>query len=274
MAGFPSGKAYEETETLEIIRNAAFAIRGLEVPPVPQPEPPVLLPISDVSMVSWRGSPGAEEYDVLRSENPQGPWKVVGPSVSDAALPYAPLFHDDSAELGKKYYYSVVARNKSGVSAPSNIVGPIEVVQLCLVDNCLDTSKVVRIDGDEEFATGDDRKTREDSHRLKLAQGSSLTYQVDLPIASWFVEAYFADDQAALEVSASADGKDFQPCQFVTEELSKAKNDYNYLRYAVLRGDSLPADAKYLRIKFPTQKNADSAAQVGRLQIFYGRLAD
>jgi mannan endo-1,4-beta-mannosidase len=65
--GFASGDAYEEIETLKHIRDAAFAIRGLDVPPIPKPQPPTLLPISDPSAISWQGSVGAAQYDVLRS---------------------------------------------------------------------------------------------------------------------------------------------------------------------------------------------------------------
>ena len=271
--GFASGNAYEEIETLQHIRNAAFAIRGLDVPQIPTPQPPVLLPTTDPSLISWQGSTGAADYDVLRATDEKGPWEIVGMSISDAALPYAPLFSDESAEPGKSYFYAVVAHNSSGTSAPSNAIGPMKVVRRSLVDNCLDTSKVTHIDGKVEFATGEDRKTREDSHRLKLLQESSVTYKVDEPIASWHVECYFADDTAMLEVSASEDGERFEPVHFVTKEWGKAKNDYNYLRYAVLSGDGLPPDAKYLRFRFPTQKNTDSVAQIGRLEIHYGLIA-
>jgi mannan endo-1,4-beta-mannosidase len=269
--GFASGDAYEETETLHHVRNAAFAIRGLDVPPILKPEPPMLLPIDDPSAISWRGSVGAAEYDVLRSEIENGKWQTVGRGVSDAALPYAPLFNDESAEPGKSYYYSVMARNASGTSEPSNKVGPINVARRSLVDNCFDTSKV-KIDGDVKFTTGEDRKTREDSHRLKFAPGGSITYEVTEPIAEFEIAAYFPNDEAKFEVSTSRDGNSFKACEFESQELSKTKNDYGYQRHAVLKGSKLPEDARFLQITYPAKSQADTHAQMGRAVIHYGRV--
>jgi mannan endo-1,4-beta-mannosidase len=268
--GFASGGAYEETETLQHVRTAAFAIRGFDVPPVPKPQPPKLLPIEDPSAISWQGSVGAAEYDVLRSEHETGDWETVGHGISDAALPYAPLFHDESAEPGKQYYYAVAARNASGTSAPSNKVGPVKATQRTLVDNCLDTSQV--IESDIKFATGEDRKTREDSHRLKFAPGGSIIYEVALPIAEFEIAAYFPNDEAAFAVSVSSDGNSFEPCEFDSQELSKTKNDYGYLRHAVLAGTKLPQDARFLRVTYPSQSRPDTHAQIGRVVIHYGRL--
>jgi mannan endo-1,4-beta-mannosidase len=269
--GFANGDAYEETETLKHTRNAAFAIRGLDVPPIPKPQPPNLLPIADPSAISWRGSVGAAEYDVLRIENDGDGWEVVRQSISDAALPYSPLFNDESAVTGKEYYYAVVARNASGSSKPSNKVGPVKAIQRSFVDNCLDTSHV-KLEGDVKFATGEDRKTREDSHRLKFAPGGSITYEVAEPIAEFEIAAYFPDDETKFEVAASSDGNSFEPCEYESQELSKTKNDYGYLRHAVLNGNNLPNDAKFLRITYPSQSQPDSHAQIGRVVIHYGRV--
>ncbi len=272
--GFASGDAYEETEVLEIMRNAAFKIRGLDVPSVPEPESPKLLPIDDPSAISWQGSAGAAGYNVLRSSNSDGPWETVGQGISDAAFPYAPLFSDDSAEPGKSYFYAVVARNAAGTSSPSNTVGPVKAVQRTLVDNCLDLSRIAQSEGDVQFATGEDRKTREDSHRLKIAPGAAVTYHVDEPIAAWTAQVYFLYEDSMIEVAASVDGEHFQPCEVVVEERSSLKNDYNYLRYVVLEGDQLPTGAKYLRFQFPSTSKENAAAQLGRVVIHYGKIAE
>lgn len=269
--GFASGNAYEETETLNHIRNAAFAIRGLDVPPIPKPQPPTLLPIDNPSAISWQGSVGAAEYDVLRTEKANGEWEVVGSKISDAALPYAPLFNDEAAEPGKQYYYAVVARNASGTSESSNKVGPVKSIQRSLVDNCLDTTHV-KIEGDVTFVNGEDRKTREDSHRLKFAPGGSITYEVSEPIAAFEIAAYFPDDEAKFKIAVSSNGNSFEPCEFELQELSKTKNDYGYLRHAVLKSDKLPEGARFLRITCPSETKADTHAQIGRVVIHYGRV--
>jgi hypothetical protein len=143
-----------------------------------------------------------------------------------------------------------------------------------LVDNCQDLAKLASKNGDVQFATGEDRKTREDSHRLKIAPGSSVTYRVDEPIDSWSANVFFVDEAAKLVVSTSEDGEHFEPCKFTAEEMSKAKNDYNYLRFVVLHGDKLPPNAKYLRLEFPESGNPEETAQLGRVVIHYGKVAE
>lgn len=40
---------------------------------------------------------GATGYNVFRSESKNGPWKIVGYTISDEDIPYFPLFHDETA---------------------------------------------------------------------------------------------------------------------------------------------------------------------------------
>lgn len=117
--GFDSGKEYDEKDLLAVMRKKAYEIRGLPVPPIPKPEAPVLLPIRNPTAISWRGSAGASGYDVQRSEKESGPWTTVGLHISDAAVQYMDLFQDKSAEIGKMYYYRIIAKNESGASPAS-----------------------------------------------------------------------------------------------------------------------------------------------------------
>lgn len=271
--GFASGNAYEESETLELMRTAAFKIQGKEAPPLEKPAPPALLPIADVSAISWQGSTGASGYNVLRSTDPEGPWELVGTNISDAAYPYAPLFNDDSAKPGESYYYTVVARNVAGDSAASNVVGPVKVIEHTLVDHCENLNHTASTTGDVQLATGEDRKTREDSRRLKLAPGSRVTYKFDEPISGWTIDAYFADDNSQLLLSTSRDGVNFIPCTSDIENHGTAENDYNYLRFAVVRSEQIPSNSKYLRLEFPSV-GKDAPAQIGRVVIHYGRIVE
>jgi hypothetical protein len=211
---------------------------------------------------------------VLRSTEPVGPWEIVGKNISDADFPYAPLFTDESAVPGESYYYAVVARNATGESAASNEVGPVQVSERVLVDNCLDLARVAKVQGDVQFVAGEDRKTREDSHRLRLLPGSAVTYKVDGDISRWSVEAYFADDTSQLTAATSLDGVEFQPCEVQTRSRGTAKNDYNYLRNAIVNGECAPGQAKYLRLELPGPENETASAQIGRVVIHYGRIAE
>jgi hypothetical protein len=271
--GFDSGDPYEERQVLGLMRKAAFKIQGMEVPEMAVAAPPKLLPITDVSAISWQGSAGASGYDLLRSTTSGGPWQVVGENISDAQFAYAPLFADKTALPGESYYYALIARNSTGDSLLSNEVGPVHVKERALVDNCRDLKLVSQVEGDVQPATGEDRKTREDSHRLKLIPGSSVTYKVDEPISNWSVDVYFADDDAKLTASTATDGEDFQPCQVQTRSRGTIENDYGYLRYTIVSGDQLPSGTKYLRLEFPASEK-ETPAQIGRVVIRYGKIGE
>jgi hypothetical protein len=208
--GFDSGAAYEERQVLALTREYAFKICGLEQPPVPRPAAPTLLPIRDVAAISWRGSVGARDYIVERSLSPRGPWRPVDETVDDASAPYRPLFHDRSAEPGKSYYYRVAARNIAGNSPHSNVVGPVHVNCRTLVDVCQDVSLAAAIGGEVRPTHGDDRRRREDLHRLSIAPGGFVTYEVDKPIEQWEA-TFFAEAQSATAgIAYSTDGEHFE----------------------------------------------------------------
>ena len=56
----------------------------------------------------------------------------------DADVAYRPLFSDTTARAGQTWFYRVTARNVSGASRPSNVVGPVRVKGVCLVDELQD----------------------------------------------------------------------------------------------------------------------------------------
>ena len=119
--GFSSGDKVDEKNLLKILREKAYHIRGLDVPAVSVPQlAPVLLEIKSPDNIIWRGSTGASGYDIERAENPDGPWKMVGESIEDAAKDRK-LFSDKSVQKGVTYYYRVKAKNSSGDTDYSNI---------------------------------------------------------------------------------------------------------------------------------------------------------
>ncbi len=124
--GFSEGSSYDEKNVVNLIRDHAYEIRGLSVPPVTLPDAPQLLEISSTNSINWRGSAGASAYDVERAVSISGPWTVVGADISDAKdVSRGPLFIDSSAVAGTVYYYRVKAKNTAGVSGASNVIGPV-----------------------------------------------------------------------------------------------------------------------------------------------------
>ncbi len=188
--GFPSAEAQREQGILTAMREAAFKIQGLPVPPVPAPDAPELLPIGDVPLLTWRGSAGASGYDIERASHAEGPWLTIAADVSDADTAYRPLFSDTTARTGQTCFYRVCARNTSGRSGPSNVVGPVTVKRLCLADELQDFSRVAaKSDG----LTLNNAYNALYAEYLFRAQGGTndwLTYQVPGTIESVKVVAF------------------------------------------------------------------------------------
>lgn len=113
-----------ETDVTTVLRQKAYQIRNLSLPSLPIPDAPVILSNSTIESIKWKGSAGAQKYDIERASNTSGPWSVVGTDVLESTNPYKP-FSDMSAAEGQSYYYRVKAKNVSGISAASNVVGPI-----------------------------------------------------------------------------------------------------------------------------------------------------
>ncbi len=207
--GFPSAEAQREQGLMTAMREAAFKIQGLPVPPLPVPDAPELLPIGDVPLLTWRGSAGASGYDVQRASQADGPWTAIASNVCDADIAYRPLFSDTTARAGQTWFYRVAARNASGVSRPSNVVGPVAVKRVCLVDELQDFSRVQK--KSDALALNNDYNAlyAEYLFRAQGTAGDWLTYEVPGPIESVKVVAFFANEIADLSLEVSADGTAF-----------------------------------------------------------------
>ncbi|MBM3861204.1 MAG: hypothetical protein FJ395_16370 [Verrucomicrobia bacterium] len=191
--GFPSADAQREIGIMQAMREAAFKIEGKPVPPVPVPDAPELLPIGEVPLLTWRGSAGATGYDIERGE----PWTVIATNVRDGDIAYRPLFSDTTARPGKKYSYRVTARNSSGKSRPSNVVGPVTVKRICLADELQDFSRVA---AKSEGLTLNNDYNALYAEYLFRAKGSTndwLTYKVHGKIESVKVVAFCPGGQIA-----------------------------------------------------------------------------
>jgi mannan endo-1,4-beta-mannosidase len=267
--GFSSGHEYREHLVLPMVRDAAFRIRNLPVPPVPVPAAPHLLPIDDVARISWQGSAGASGYDVQRSESADGPWSTVGVGVSDAAVQYRPLFSDSSAEPAQRYWYRVVARNTSGDSPHSNIVGPIEVQHLTLVDELADLTKIAKVSGVHELRRNAARTVQEDIHRLALKPPAELTYEVPGEVQSVRVWLFTAGPAVPLAMAAAPElGANATAVLTGVTTNNGSTGDYEYLRPVLVEADQIPARMKAIRLSLPQNSDA-TEVQISRVEIKY-----
>jgi hypothetical protein len=266
--GFDTGKAYDERQVVELTRNKAYQIRRLAVPAVPPPGPPTLLPISDVSEISWQGSAGALGYTVERAEPMDGPWIVIAEGVDDSSVQYRPLFNDESAEPGRSYYYRVTAMNDGGKSTASNVVGPVHTEHRTLVDEGQDLSRIAGNSEGVKLTAGEDRRRGEDIHRIAIPAGGSVTYRVAQPIYSWRAIVFRVDSEAAVNASTSSDGADFKSLDPNVTARPAGVGDYNYLGSFELAGASYGPEACFLRLSA-----IDGQVEISRVVIRYGRKA-
>lgn len=267
--GFASGHEYREHLVLPMVRDAAFRIRNLPVPPVTVPAAPHLLPINDVAHLSWQGSAGASGYDVQRAASADGPWETVGVDVSDAVVQYRPLFNDASAELGQQYWYRVVARNASGDSPHSNIVGPIEVRHRTLVDELADTTQIAKVSGVHELRRNDARTVQEDIHRLALKPPAELTYEVPGDVQSVRIWLFATGPVAPLEIAAAPGlGATATPMSAEVATNNVSTDDYEYLRPVLVEAHQIPQGMQAIRLSLPQTSEA-TEVQISRVEIQY-----
>jgi len=261
--GFASGSAYDETNLLATMRSKAYKIRGLPVPARTAPAAPELLPIGSLPAVTWRGSVGAETYRVERAASPDGPWTLAGSDISDAAVQYRPLFTDEGAKTGQKYFYRVIAENLAGRSPASNVVGPVCFSARLLVDELMNLSKTHSHSGTAIIDAASTRKAKEDMHRLKGSTGTCITYKVDGPIKSCTLYAFMPNKTADFRISVSAGNNKFSELTVGSESYSIGEGDYGYWTPVLYKAEN-HSPASMVRIEFTGE------AQLARVEITYG----
>ncbi|MCF8359887.1 MAG: hypothetical protein K9H26_14100 [Prolixibacteraceae bacterium] len=260
--GFDSGEAYDERNLMRLLREKAYEINGEKAPALPAPKKPELLPFDHVWDISWRGSAGASHYDLFRAKSEAGPWKIIGYNIDDASSQYFPLFNDATAQTGETYYYRIVAKSSVGKSEPSNIIGPISVNNMALVDNMNNFSKLYFCSEGITLETNDDRKFKEDMFRLKGNKGNEITYLANGAISGFKLYSYAQTDTSNLAFGVSEDNVNFVDVVAKRESYNNGKGDYGYW-VPIFWKFSSDGNYKYLKIKF------EAESQLSRLELYY-----
>ena len=184
--GLPSGDYQDSTNVLKLLREKAYEIQGMDVPPMPAPEPePVLFNTDSVTKLSWKGSTGARSYTIERAEDPAGPWEVLATGVLDDMPPGGIMYADRKAVSGKAYYYRVKGVNEGGESGYSNVIGPV-------------TAKYVLDDASPNQA------------QKYYAESGAVVYRVPNDILNFAVKAQKLAGDGDFEFYLSADGVNFR----------------------------------------------------------------
>jgi len=260
--GFESGEKYDERRLMQLVREKAFAIRGLTVPPLAEPKAPRLLSVTGGGQMTWQGSIGAACYDVQRAEAAKGPWATIGAGVSDAQVQYRPLFVDESARPGRAYYYRVIARNSTGPSKPSNAVGPVRVTHRTLVDEFWNDSRMFAKEGKLQFVDNQARKFKEDCHRLSGENKSAVIYHAPGGIQAARVFLFSPSDQPGIRVAFSKDGRTFEPVELtVARTATYGEDAYGFWKAMLCSANPGESICDYVRIEF------QSEAQLSRIEV-------
>jgi hypothetical protein len=264
--GFASGEAYDEARFLRELRRRAFAIRGTRDPERGEPAAPTIIAVESGGLLSWRGSAGANGYDIQRTESLEAAWRTVATGVSDAAAQYRPLYSDQTAVPGKSYWYRVVARNEAGKSPPSAPFGPVIVTHRTLVDELWNDSRMFVSIGSLQFRSDRARRFKEDAHGLVGQRGAAAVYRVDGPIIGGRIWAFAESAGDHLRFSVSGDGISFTSIDPRMDALPSGDTaTYGYWLPIRYRLDDPPLGMRYLRMEY-----RGTPIRVTRIELEYG----
>jgi mannan endo-1,4-beta-mannosidase len=260
--GSEIGESYDERRLMRIVREKAFEIRGLELPPLPAPASPRLLSVGAGSLVTWQGSVGAWGYDVERSDSAGGPWTAAGLKVSEAQVQYRPLFADESARPGRSFFYRVIARNPAGASPPSNVVGPVRIAHRTLVDEFWNDSRILAREGKTAFHENEARKFKEDCHRLSGEKGSAIIYRGRGGIRAVRAFVFSPKGDPGIRLAFSADGRKFEPVEAtVARTITHGEDAYGFWKALLITAAPAAGAPEFVRIEFVSE------AQLSRVEI-------
>ena len=262
--GFPSGELYDERLVLSMLHEKAWQIDGITAPWLPIPSAPELIDIKDVGEISWKGSPGATSYTVERKTDQDTSWTVVSDAADESRFQYRPLFNDETAEIGQTCYYRLKAKNGSGASGYSNVVGPVPVTTKKSVDEMENFDGVFQKDGSLQLLTYQDiRRAKEDWSRLSGSAGSYVVYKVPDRTVEFQVDALAAEADREILLLTSADGQTFVQADPGKEVFSFGGNDYRFFHAIRFRLTSFPPGTAYVKVVL------DGKVQIGRIEYRY-----
>ena len=180
--------------------------------------------------------------------------------IDESSVQYHPLFADESVP-GGEWFYRVRAKNASGVSEPSNVVGPVAVTHATLVDELADFSKTQARQGGVVISLHDSRKAKEDVARAAGSAGDALVYKLPTAIEGFRVFTFFPGAVADLKFSVSDDGQTYREIPASRTDYFSGAGDYNYWKPVLYHAEDVSGQEKFLKIELTGE------AQIGRVEI-------
>lgn len=286
--GFNSGAYFNEEKNLQLIRAYSYKIRGKAIPSLPAPDDkPFLYKSTEqhAAALKWQCTPGARYYIVERSKSKGGPWTNISGDIDVSFdLFFYPMFTDSSATIGATYYYRVRGKNASGITPPSNIIGPIIVKQRMVMDNLSDFSRIYSKSSNlviNRETWPRLRQTEEDFSQVVRMPGTGsgeIIYKADqINSIKVFV---FNDKPDSLRIECSSDGMFWRIPQ---QKIIRTVREGYYSMYSGQKDHpigkynyelkSLPPGTMYVRLTTGNSGASDSYPWIGRVHLgFAGSL--
>lgn len=283
--GFDSGEYFDERKNLMLIREYGYRIRGLRAPSLPAPSDSPCLYESlrtDAAALKWRCSPGARYYIVERAISKEGPWEnISGDFDISFNLYFYPMFTDSGAVSGQAYYYRVKGKNESGITPPSNVIGPVIASNRMVMDNLGDFSLVYSKTSNLRISTESWprlRQTEEDFFQVERTPGSGsgeIMYKADT--IRWIEVYAFSDKTESISLQYSADGSSWKQLPegallkthrpAYESQISRDKD--NPVDKYIYQVPALPAGTVAVKILTGNSGATDSFPWIGRVHIGY-----
>lgn len=262
--GFPNGDFYDERTVLNIIREKAYSIDKINLPRIPLPTKPILLDIKDVANISWQGSVGADYYSIERKEEFDDDWTVISQKVDDSKFQYRSLFNDETALIGKRYYYRIKALNESGESDYSNIVGPVDVNYKAIIDEMEDFNYIFQKDGALNFLTTKDlRNAKEDRTRLTGSDSSYIAYKSPSKILKIVIDAFSTNKKSNIELFSGEEINHMRILSSNQTTFSFPENDYDFFDAIRFEFENFNDEDRLIKIVLRND------IQISRVEIYY-----
>ncbi len=273
--GFTNGMD-NEVWKLSQMREYSYKMQGIAAPAIEKPEPPVLLPITSVRMISFRGSAGADNYILERSESPEGPWKTISSNVTDNQYRFFVPYSDTTADMSGNYYYRLYAKNRAGVSAASNIVPysskdylwvdmEEETFGNQLVDEFNSLDKAYAVTGSENIQSVTSKYRDQYNYAaLGFSGTASFTYRFDSDIKDFFLTIGWKNNAyQAISVQLSKDGKQYTDTACSLCDYGDAYGQH----FGRLEKFPVPTGYRYLRVTVTGRAGLSDDLEISRLEV-------
>lgn len=277
--GTPVPSGVSDTPLVTDLRDHAYAMSGLPVPPYAVPAAPVVTNVEHVAsttvgngnVVEWRGSAGAASYVVQRSTRGlRGPWTTVCAACTDTNNE---PFLDADAPDGPRVWYQVTAVSPDSVAGQSS--APFQLLAKTMDDNMADFSQVYSHSTDLTIDTSSPSLFSGDPSRAESPTGTQADNIVwrEPGLATFEALGYLLPGQHARQFNflLSKDGSSWTMVPATDVQVNwgaaAAADDWTPHIYTIDKVQQILPGAQYVKVQW--NNNVPDIAELGEIRITY-----